>query len=61
VLTCEVDFSTPALTDGLSQGAADVSLPVTERMACLYQLAALDYTYKRYPDALQKFGVLHDF
>jgi tetratricopeptide (TPR) repeat protein len=27
-------------------------------MACLMQLAALDYSYRRYPDALEKYGVL---
>jgi hypothetical protein len=61
VLTFEVDFSTPALTDALSVDAADTSLPVAERMSCLMQLAALDYSYKRYPEALQKYGVLHNY
>lgn len=58
VLTLEVDFSTPALTDALSRDAANTELPVMERMACLFQLAALDYSYRRYADALQKYGVL---
>jgi hypothetical protein len=61
VLTYEVDFSTPALTDALTVGAADTSLPVAERMACLLQLAALDYSYKRYPEALEKYGALYAY
>lgn len=61
VLTYEVDFSTPALTDALGREAADTSLPVADRMAALMQLAALDFSYKRYPDALQKYGVLHNY
>ncbi|HET6584993.1 MAG TPA: hypothetical protein VFG69_16165 [Nannocystaceae bacterium] len=61
VLTFDVDFSTPALTDALAKDAADPSQPVRERMASLMQLAALDYSYKRYPDALDKYGVLYKY
>jgi len=61
VLTFEVDFSTPALTDALTKDAANTSLPVAERMACLLQLAALDYSYQRYPEALEKYRVLYTY
>lgn len=61
VLAFEVDFSTPRLTDALGQDAADTALPLNERMACLMQLAALDYSYKRYPDAIEKYGVLFQY
>ncbi len=61
VLTFDVDFSTAALTNALSIDAADTSLPIPERMANVLQLAALDYSYKRYPDALAKYGVLFTF
>lgn len=61
VLTFDVDFSTPALTDALAHDAADPSIPVPERMSCLMQLAALDYSYKRYPDALEKYGLLFKY
>jgi tetratricopeptide (TPR) repeat protein len=60
-LSFDVDFSTPALTNALSVDAADTSLPVAERMACMVQLAALDYSYKRYPDALEKYGLLYKY
>lgn len=61
VLTFDVDFSTPALTDALARDVADPSVPVPERMSCLMQLAALDYSYKRYPEALEKYGVLFKY
>lgn len=61
VLTFDIDLSTPALTDQLTRDASDPSLPLPERMNALLQLAALDYSYKRYPDALEKYGVLYQF
>ena len=61
VLTFDVDFSTPALIDALARDVADPSVPVPERMSCLMQLAALDYSYKRYPDALEKYGLLFKY
>ena len=61
VLTLEVDFSTPRLTDALASDAADTSLPLPERMSGLMQLAALDYSYKRYPDSIEKYGVLYQY
>jgi tetratricopeptide (TPR) repeat protein len=61
VLMFEVDFSTPALTNALSVGAADTALPVPERMACLLQLAALDFSYKRHDDAIEKYGLLYTY
>ena len=61
VLTFDVDFSTPALTDALARDAADPSVPVPERMSCLTQLAAIDYAYKRYPDTLEKYGLLFKY
>lgn len=61
VLTYGVDFSTPALTDGLAREAADTSLPVPERMASLLQLAMIDVAHQRYAPALQKYGALHNY
>jgi tetratricopeptide (TPR) repeat protein len=61
VLSYEVDFSTPALTDALARDAANPAVPMRERMACLLQLAALDFSHRRYADAIEKYGVLHDY
>lgn len=60
-LSYEIDFSTPALTDALSRDAANPAVPMPQRMACLLQLAALDFSYKRYTDALEKYGALHAY
>jgi hypothetical protein len=59
-LTYAEDFSTPALTDALGKDAADRSLPLDERMGAVTQLAALDFAYKRYPAALEKYAALHE-
>jgi tetratricopeptide (TPR) repeat protein len=61
VLYFETDFSTPAVTNALAVDAADPTLPMAERMACLHQLAAIDFAYRRYPDAIEKYGVLNDY
>jgi tetratricopeptide (TPR) repeat protein len=61
VLTFEVDFSTEALTNQLNRDVSNPSVPVMERMTYMLQLAALDYSYKRYAEALEKYGILHNF
>ena len=61
VLTFDVDLSTPALADALGRDAADPALPVQERMASLMQLAALDFSYSRHADAIEKYGILHNY
>ncbi len=61
VLNHEIDFSTPALIDQMTRDAANPTVPSMERMACLLQLAALDYAYKRYADAVEKYGMLYAF
>jgi predicted negative regulator of RcsB-dependent stress response len=60
VLSYSEDFSTPALTDALGKDAGDRSLPLDERMGAVTQLAALDFAYKRYPAALDKYAALHE-
>jgi tetratricopeptide (TPR) repeat protein len=60
-LTFDVDLSTPALADALAKDAADPSLPESERMSCVMQLAALDYSYRRHSAALEKYGLLFKF
>jgi tetratricopeptide (TPR) repeat protein len=60
VLLYEIDMSPAALNDALVKEAADRSLPVAARMQSLMQLASLDYAYKRYPQAIEKYGVLYN-
>jgi len=59
VLAYTEDFSTPALTDALHQDAADRSAPLDQRMGAVTQLAALDFAYRRYDAALDKYAALH--
>jgi tetratricopeptide (TPR) repeat protein len=61
VLTWEVDFSTPALTDALAREASNPSLPLDQRMMSLLQLAGIDFAHQRHPDAREKFAVLYDY
>jgi tetratricopeptide (TPR) repeat protein len=61
VLLYEPDLGTAALTDALARDAADRSLPVAERMEALAQLAALDHAHRRYPQAIEKYGVLYNY
>lgn len=61
VLTFDVDFSTDAMADALVEDASDRSLPRGERMSALTQLAAIDYSYKRYELAFTKYAALFDY
>lgn len=60
VMVLDIDLGTAALTSSLADDAADPGLPKGERMEALLQLAALDYAYKRYPQAIEKYRVLYD-
>jgi tetratricopeptide (TPR) repeat protein len=61
VLTWEVDFSTPALTDALAREASNPSLPLEERMMSTLQLAGIDCAYQRHAEARAKFALLYDY
>ena len=61
VLTWEVDFSTPALTDALAREASNPSLPLEQRMLSMMQLAGIDFAHQRHTDARQKFAVLFNY
>ncbi len=61
VLLYELDMSPAALNDALVREAADKSHSLADRMQALVQLAGLDYAYKRYPQALEKYRVLYSY
>lgn len=61
VLVYQPDLSTAALTDSLAKEAVDPAMPVPERMQALLQLAALDFSHKRYPASLEKYALLHTY
>jgi tetratricopeptide (TPR) repeat protein len=61
VLLYDLDMSPEALNDALVKEAADRSAPVADRMQALMQLAGIDYAYKRYPEAIDKYRVLYNY
>lgn len=60
VSTYVADFSPQALEEGLAADAANGSLPPVQRGLALLQNASLDYAHQRYPQALEKYGLLYN-
>jgi tetratricopeptide (TPR) repeat protein len=56
VLVMELDFSNATVERDLHATALDKRLPHDDRVFAFFQLAALDFAFKRYPDALEKYG-----
>lgn len=56
VLVMEIDFSNERSERGLNATAADKSAPADQRMFAFFQLGAIDFAFKRFPEALAKFG-----
>lgn len=54
----QLDLDTPALTKALEDAATSPDTPEPERMMALVQIAALDFSYKRYDESYKKWGVL---
>ncbi len=55
-----VDFSQEALEEGLASDASNEAAPPLQRGLALLQLAALDFAHRRYPQALEKYGMLYN-
>jgi tetratricopeptide (TPR) repeat protein len=55
------DLSLSAIEKSLEDEAADESLPLDERVNSLLMLATQDYAYKRYPQAIEKYEILHTY
>jgi tetratricopeptide (TPR) repeat protein len=58
VLVYRPDFSAAAVEAELNKDALDPEAPVPERMQALMQLAGLDYAHQRFPEAIEKYGIL---
>ncbi len=54
----QLDLDTPALTKALEDTAMSPATPEPERMMALVQIAALDFSYQRYDESYNKWGVL---
>jgi hypothetical protein len=61
VLVLDLDFSNEAYVQGLVETAQDRGLPPDDRMNAFFQLAIVDFALKRYPEALQKYGVCFNY
>jgi tetratricopeptide (TPR) repeat protein len=61
VLVMELDFSNESAERELHRTALDKSLPHDDRVFAFFQLAAIDFAYKRYPEALEKYGACFNY
>lgn len=61
VLALEVDFTAAAMTSALIRDAVDPAVPLAERMSITLQLAMMDYAYKSYHKALDKYGLVYTY
>jgi len=55
-----VDFSPQALEEGLASDASKEDADPLQRGLALLQLAALDFAHRRYPQSLEKYGLLYE-
>lgn len=56
-----LDLSPAALTQALVEDAGDPDVPEGQRMVALVQLAALDFSHRRYAESYRKWGILFDY
>ena len=61
VLVLDLDFSNERFVEGLAATAQDRTLPADDRMNAFFQLGAVDFALKRYPEAFQKYGVCFNY
>ncbi|MFC1643046.1 hypothetical protein ACFL5O_10255 [Myxococcota bacterium] len=61
VLVLDIDFSNERFVQGLVETAHDQSLPTDDRMNAFFQLAAVDFGFRRFPQALEKYGVCFNY
>ncbi|HTV24757.1 MAG TPA: hypothetical protein VMG12_38960 [Polyangiaceae bacterium] len=61
VLVLDVELDNAHVMSSLADAAQDRSLSPDERMLAFYQLAAVDFSYQRYPDALEKYGAMFNY
>lgn len=61
VLVAELDFSNATAERELHATALDKTLPHDDRVFAFFQLGAIDFAYKRYPEALEKYGACFNY
>lgn len=61
LLVLDVELDNASVMDGLARTAQDPALPPDERVLAFFQLAAVDFSFQRYPEALEKYGALFNY
>jgi hypothetical protein len=61
VLVMELDFGNETVERNLHATALNKALPHDDRVFAFFQIAALDFAFKRYPEALAKFGACFNY
>lgn len=61
ILVMDIDFGPERALDTLVTTVNDQRIPTAERMQALFQLAAVDLAYRRWPEALEKYGLLERY
>jgi tetratricopeptide (TPR) repeat protein len=57
----DLDLSPETLAQSLVEQTADREAPEEQRVVAMVQLAALDFSHRRYAEALRKWGALFDY
>ncbi len=61
VLVLDVELENASVMSFLVEAARDRALPADERMLAFYQLAAVDFSYRRYLEAIEKYGAMFNY
>lgn len=61
VLVMDLDFSNESYVHDLIAKAADQGQPADARMNVFFQLAAVDFAFRRFPEAIEKYGVCFNY
>jgi tetratricopeptide (TPR) repeat protein len=61
VLVLDLDLDAARVASGLADTATDRARPAEERMFAFFQLGGVDMAFQRYREAVEKYGVAHDY
>lgn len=61
VLVLDLALDAARATSSLAETAADRAQPADERMFAFFQLGGVDMAFQRYPEAVEKYGVAHEY
>jgi tetratricopeptide (TPR) repeat protein len=61
VLVLELELDAAHVSSSLAEAATDRTRPADERMFAFFQLGGVDMAFQRYPQAVEKYGVAHNY